>query len=170
MGLFTKKTAGAAEAAPAPKADPPPTPKSNGNTPTPAATQPPKPVAVKVQVASAAGKGPAKPASKAPKRDRQSDERRQKFHELKGVVHRKLVDQLDMTKLSADASDELREQVRQVVVALCEEEDTLLNLNERQRLAQEILDAFNGEGTAIQTRTNMHRMAEANKAFAHFAW
>ncbi len=40
----------------------------------------------------------------------------------------------------------------------------------RDRLAQEILDAFKGEGTAIQTRTNMHRMAEANKAFAHFAW
>ena len=39
-----------------------------------------------------------------------------------------------------------------------------------QALAQEIQDAFNGEGTAITTRTNMHRMAEANKAFAHFAW
>lgn len=37
-------------------------------------------------------------------------------------------------------------------------------------LAQEILDAFKGEGSAVQTRTNMHRMAEANKAFAHFAW
>lgn len=40
----------------------------------------------------------------------------------------------------------------------------------RECLAQEIVDAFNGEGTAIQTRTNIHRMAEANKAFAHFAW
>ena len=39
-----------------------------------------------------------------------------------------------------------------------------------QALAQEILDAFKGEGSAVQTRTNMHRMAEANKAFAHFAW
>lgn len=39
-----------------------------------------------------------------------------------------------------------------------------------EALAQELLDAFKGEGTAIQTRTNMHRMAEANKAFAHFAW
>jgi len=39
-----------------------------------------------------------------------------------------------------------------------------------QRLAQELLDAFKGEGTAVQTRSNMHRMAEANKAFAHFAW
>lgn len=39
-----------------------------------------------------------------------------------------------------------------------------------ESLAQEILDAYKGEGSAIQTRTNMHRMAEANKAFAHFAW
>lgn len=37
-------------------------------------------------------------------------------------------------------------------------------------LAQEILDAFKGEGTAVTTRDNMHRMADANKAFAHFAW
>ena len=39
-----------------------------------------------------------------------------------------------------------------------------------QSLAQEIMDAYKGEGTALQTRTNVHRMAEANKAFAHFAW
>jgi len=37
-------------------------------------------------------------------------------------------------------------------------------------LAQEISDAFKGEGTAMTTRENVHRMAEANKAFAHFAW
>ena len=37
-------------------------------------------------------------------------------------------------------------------------------------LAQELLDAFKGEGTAVTTRENVHRMAEANKAFAHFAW
>ena len=37
-------------------------------------------------------------------------------------------------------------------------------------LAQELLDAYKGEGTAITTRNNVHRMAEANKAFAHFAW
>jgi small subunit ribosomal protein S7 len=39
-----------------------------------------------------------------------------------------------------------------------------------QRLSAEILDAYNKEGTAMTTRENMHRMAEANKAFAHFAW
>jgi len=37
-------------------------------------------------------------------------------------------------------------------------------------LAQELMDAFRGEGTAVTTRDNVHRMAEANKAFAHFAW
>ena len=39
-----------------------------------------------------------------------------------------------------------------------------------QRLAAELMAAFKGEGTAMQTRENVHRMAEANKAFAHFAW
>jgi small subunit ribosomal protein S7 len=38
------------------------------------------------------------------------------------------------------------------------------------RLASELLDAFKGEGGAVTTRENVHRMAEANKAFAHFAW
>ncbi len=38
------------------------------------------------------------------------------------------------------------------------------------KLAQEILDAYKNEGAAVQTKTNVHRMAEANKAFAHFAW
>jgi small subunit ribosomal protein S7 len=39
-----------------------------------------------------------------------------------------------------------------------------------QRLARELTDAFNGEGSAMTTRENIHRMADANKAFAHFAW
>lgn len=38
------------------------------------------------------------------------------------------------------------------------------------RLAKELLDASNNEGRAVQTRDQTHRMAEANKAFAHFAW
>ncbi len=37
-------------------------------------------------------------------------------------------------------------------------------------LAQEFIDAFKREGTAMTTRENVHRMAEANKAFSHFAW
>jgi len=37
------------------------------------------------------------------------------------------------------------------------------------RLAQELLDATNKTGTAMKKREDTHRMAEANKAFAHFA-
>ena len=38
------------------------------------------------------------------------------------------------------------------------------------RVADEIMAAYKGEGTAMTTRENIHRMADANKAFAHFAW
>ena len=39
-----------------------------------------------------------------------------------------------------------------------------------ERLASELIDAYNEHGGAMTTRENVHRMAEANKAFAHFAW
>lgn len=39
-----------------------------------------------------------------------------------------------------------------------------------QKLADEILLAVKNEGTAIKKKDDMHRMADANKAFAHFAW
>ncbi|MBI3385353.1 30S ribosomal protein S7 [Candidatus Gottesmanbacteria bacterium] len=38
------------------------------------------------------------------------------------------------------------------------------------KLAQEMLDAIKGVGEAIKKRDNTHRMAEANRAFAHFRW
>ena len=39
-----------------------------------------------------------------------------------------------------------------------------------ERLANEIMDAANGTGSAVKKREDTHRMAEANKAFAHFRW
>ena len=39
-----------------------------------------------------------------------------------------------------------------------------------ERLASELMDAYGEHGGAMTTRENIHRMAEANKAFAHFAW
>jgi len=39
-----------------------------------------------------------------------------------------------------------------------------------ERLASELMDAHNKHGGAMTIRENVHRMAEANKAFAHFAW
>ncbi|MCX5650568.1 MAG: 30S ribosomal protein S7 [Planctomycetota bacterium] len=38
------------------------------------------------------------------------------------------------------------------------------------RLAKELWDAAKNEGSAVTTKENTHRMADANKAFAHFAW
>ena len=40
----------------------------------------------------------------------------------------------------------------------------------KERLAGEILDAINGTGGAVKKREDTHKMAEANKAFAHFRW
>lgn len=40
----------------------------------------------------------------------------------------------------------------------------------RERLAGELLDAANSKGVAIKKREDTHKMAEANKAFAHYRW
>jgi len=39
-----------------------------------------------------------------------------------------------------------------------------------ERLANELLDASNGIGAAVKRREDMHKMAESNKAFAHYRW
>lgn len=40
----------------------------------------------------------------------------------------------------------------------------------QERLANELLDAANGQGGAVKRREDTHRMAEANRAFAHYRW
>ncbi len=40
----------------------------------------------------------------------------------------------------------------------------------KERLANEIIDAMNGMGGAVKKKDDTHKMAEANKAFAHFRW
>ena len=39
-----------------------------------------------------------------------------------------------------------------------------------ERLAGELLDAANNTGTAVKKREEVHKMAEANRAFAHYRW
>jgi len=39
-----------------------------------------------------------------------------------------------------------------------------------RKLYQELFDAFNGEGVAVKKKEDTHRMAEANRAFAHYRW
>ena len=40
----------------------------------------------------------------------------------------------------------------------------------RRALANEVIDAFKGQGAAIKKRDDTHKMAQANKAFAHYRW
>lgn len=47
------------------------------------------------------------------------------------------------------------------------------NRNEKtmvERLMGELVDAYNGRGTAVKKREDTHRMAEANRAFSHYRW
>jgi len=39
-----------------------------------------------------------------------------------------------------------------------------------EKLAEELMLAVNNEGSAIKKKLDTHRMAEANRAFAHFSW
>ncbi len=39
-----------------------------------------------------------------------------------------------------------------------------------EKLAAEIIDAYKGTGNAVKTKENVHKMAEANRVFAHFRW
>ena len=41
---------------------------------------------------------------------------------------------------------------------------------QEERLANEIMDAANNTGAAVKKKEDMHKMAEANKAFAHYRW
>ena len=40
----------------------------------------------------------------------------------------------------------------------------------QQRLAEEILEAYNGQGSAVKKKEEIHKMAEANRAFSHYRW
>ena len=150
MGLFTKKNPAPPAGGGTAVATPPPPPAKPGDGQVTEATKPAAagPNAATPAAAAPASPTPVKTVAVAPAKgvDKAVDERTKKFQELKGTIHRKLVDQLDMNKLGTDANEEIRDQVRQVVVALCEEENTLLNITERQRLAQEILDETFGLG------------------------
>ena len=102
-----------------------------------------------VQLPPAPAKKEAKPeklvAPSQPAPIGKSSDKVNQFNTLKQRLHRKLVDQIDMSRLAGD-EHELRAQVREVVENLCEKEDTLLNFNEKQRLISEVLDETFGLG------------------------
>jgi pilus assembly protein CpaF len=82
------------------------------------------------------------PASPNPKKQDRTDE----FYEIKSRIHRKLVETLDLAALGKRNDDEVKEEIKQVIAQLCEQENALLNFNERQQLVAEILDETFGLG------------------------
>jgi pilus assembly protein CpaF len=133
---------------PVPAAPPPPKPDGQGSAPS--APQPPKPPKESpiptAPPAPPLGSAPGAPAPPAPiRRNRVSKEKVEQFNALKMRLHRKLIDQLDLTRMVGD-EETIRAQVREVVSQLADQENTLLNLNERQRLISEVLDETFGLG------------------------
>jgi pilus assembly protein CpaF len=70
----------------------------------------------------------------------------QDFEELKRLIHGKLVDKLDLSRLGDLEGDTLRREIRLVVEHLCDTENPLLNRSERERLIEEVLDETFGFG------------------------
>ena len=88
---------------------------------------------------AAAGSSARRPAPA----DRQATK---SFEELKRLIHGKLVDKLDLSRVSDLEGDTLRREIRLVVERLCDTENPLLNRMERERLIDEVLDETFGFG------------------------
>src|ERR1700746_423441 len=69
-----------------------------------------------------------------------------RFYELNRLIHSKLVDKLDLSRVSDLAGDTLRREIRLVVERLCDTENPLLHRMERERLIDEVLDETFGFG------------------------
>ena len=68
------------------------------------------------------------------------------FDDLKRLIHGKLVEKLDMSRVGDLEGDSLRREIRLVIEHLCDTENPLLNRSERERLIEEILDETFGFG------------------------
>jgi pilus assembly protein CpaF len=91
----------------------------------------------------------AAPAHAAPRPGRVSEQQNVQsasFEDLKTLIHGKLVDKLDLSRLGDLEGDTLRREIRLVVEHLCDTENPLLNRSERERLIEEVLDETFGFG------------------------
>ena len=77
---------------------------------------------------------------------RDKDSSHDEFEDLKRLIHGKLVDKLDLSRLGDLQGDTLRREIRLVVEHLCDTENPLLNRSERERLIEEVLDETFGFG------------------------
>ncbi|MEO1994147.1 MAG: CpaF family protein [Planctomycetaceae bacterium] len=77
---------------------------------------------------------------------RSHDSANSEFEDLKRLIHGKLVEKLDLSRLGDLEGDKLRREIRLVVEHLCDTENPLLNRAERERLIEEVLDETFGFG------------------------
>jgi len=125
------------------------TPESGkGSVARPPVPTEPRPLALKPLAAVPAGGGNGANAQNAAqaREKRLNRERLDQFYELKSRIHRKLVDKLDLSRISEQNNEETREQVKELVAELCDQEQAVLNFSERQRLVTEIIDETFGLG------------------------
>src|SRR6476469_3141933 len=87
--------------------------------------------------------GPSRLGASQANADRQSNK---SFEELKRLIHGKLVEKLDLSRVSDLEGETLRREIRLVVERLCDTENPLLNRMERERLIDEVLDETFGFG------------------------
>ncbi|QDS89330.1 Putative conjugal transfer protein [Rosistilla ulvae] len=81
-----------------------------------------------------------------PTAGRPEQSRQEQFEQIKGRIHSKLVDKLDLSKVGDLKGDTLKREIRMVVEHLCDAEETLLNRQERERIVDEVLDETFGLG------------------------
>ncbi|MFQ5493859.1 MAG: CpaF family protein [Phycisphaerae bacterium] len=112
----------------------------NVSTPPMVGLRPSKTAAPTISRPSDGGQPPASPL-----RPKVSKDKVEEFNALKMRLHRKLIEKLDLARMVGDDAT-LREQVKAVVAQLADQENTLLNYNERQRLVNEVLDETFGLG------------------------
>jgi len=80
-----------------------------------------------------------------------------------------------VNKVLLDGKKSVAERIVYGALEKCKEKtgtDPVLTLEKAliERLANEILDAANGLGASVKRREDTHKMAEANRAFAHYRW
>jgi len=89
---------------------------------------------------------PPSPPARVRELPKEPDPAEVQYETLKRHIHMRLVDRLDMNRVSEMDPNTLRSEIRGVVEHLCDTENPLLNRNERQRLVNEILDETFGFG------------------------
>lgn len=82
----------------------------------------------------------------APRSGRSGPPTEEEFETLKRLIHSKLVEKLDLSRVGDLEGDSLRREIRLVIEHLCDSENPLLNRAERERLIEEVLDETFGYG------------------------